>query len=62
MGKKSSGKTWTAILTASGQKQQLTVVQQWQEWLATVADGKLRTIKRLKNQKKRFPHVMKIGT
>jgi len=43
LGKKGSEKTWTVMLTASGQKQQLTLVQQWQEWLATVADVKLQT-------------------
>jgi hypothetical protein len=42
-GEKGSGKTWTAILKASGQKQQLTVVQQWKEWLETVTVGKLPT-------------------
>jgi hypothetical protein len=42
-GEKGSGKTWTAILKVSGQKQQLTVIQQWKEWLATVPDGKLPT-------------------
>jgi len=47
LGKKSSEKTWTAILTASGQIKQLTVVQQWQEWLATVADGKLPTDRKI---------------
>jgi len=46
-GEKGSGKTWTAILTASGHKQQVTVVQQWQEWLATVADGKLPTDRKI---------------
>jgi hypothetical protein len=42
-GEKGSGKTWTAILKASGQKQQLTVIQQWKERLATVPDGNLPT-------------------
>ena len=48
MWKKGSGKTWTAVIKAGRQKQQLTVIEQWKEWLAIVTGGELPT-----NQKRR---------
>jgi hypothetical protein len=42
--KKGSGKTSNKILNnKSPETQQLTGIQQWIEWLATVPDGKLPT-------------------
>jgi hypothetical protein len=42
--KKGCGKTLTAILNSKlPETQQLTVIQQWKEWLATNPHGKLPT-------------------
>ena len=43
MWKKGSGKTWTAVIKAGRQKQQLTVIEQRKEWLAIVTGGELPT-------------------
>ena len=44
----------------SPKTQELTVIQQWKEWLATIPDGKLPTNQKIEGKEEEIKHVLKM--